>query len=75
MDIPTPRKPKQRPAAVVNLGTVYFLADVRDIWTPASEINQLVERKETGHWQGTTVVCSPTADTVINFVKSKLREL
>lgn len=53
---------------------VYFLKDVKDFSTPASQINQLIRRKATDHWQGLTAAPSPTADVVIDFVKSKLNE-
>jgi hypothetical protein len=53
---------------------VCFLKDVKKPFIPASQINGLIGRKLTDHWQGLTVVESPLADTVIDFVKLELRQ-
>lgn len=53
---------------------IYFLKDVKDFSVPASEINKLISRKPADNWQGLTAITSPTAEKVIAFVKSKLKE-
>lgn len=49
---------------------VYLLKNVHDISIPAADVNRLIGRVPTDHWQGLVAVSPPEANAVIALAKS-----
>jgi len=53
-------------------GIVYFMEKVRNVSISAEEMNIVIGRKRTDHWQGMTGIVGKAAEDAISYVRSTL---